>query len=85
MVNGRSVASEFLGFRRGSASKKARHKPDTANERPRSRHLERPEQAGADVARLARIWRDLGNAESAKPVFDSHQSTGILFLNEIAF
>ena len=28
MVSGRSVASEFLGFRRGSASKKTRHKPD---------------------------------------------------------
>jgi hypothetical protein len=27
-VSGRSVASEFLGFRRGSASKKTRHKPD---------------------------------------------------------
>jgi hypothetical protein len=89
MINGRSVASEFFGFRRGSASKKTRHKPDTAKRASTLPPLGATgagwRGCGAIGANMARMSRDLENAESAKPVFDSHQSTGILFLNEIGF
>jgi hypothetical protein len=54
---------------------KTRHKPDKPDIAKRS--ATHP-PLGGDRSRLARMWRDLENAESAKPVFDYHQSAGIL-------